>query len=220
MDEKLVKKLRGKLSGLATAAAVFAIIGAVGIFVIKGLVISEVIKVSSLASDPGVGTILFYSAVILLWDITRLGGFGMFVCGVLAVVTELVGGVRGKAYAFVMLAGSVCGLVAAIRFSVQNIFRSLFMVSIQSSIYGNGIGASSTAFIDFPCIMAIISSVMVFVAAGIRSAGANRVYVQQPPQYPQQESLQYPQTPSMPYADPIIRETTTDPYDNNTPKDI
>lgn len=218
MDEKLIKNLRGKLTGLAAAAAVFAIIGAAGIFVIKGLFISGVIKTSSAGLD--IGTIALFSAIFLLWDITRLASFGMFVCGVLAVVSELLGGVRGKTYSFVMLAGSVCGLIAAIRFSVINIFRSLITASIQSSISGS----AYTAFIDVPCILAIISAVAVFVSLAIKSMNANRVYVDPPypPQYPPQGYPQYPQNPTMPYADPVVRDDSAysdnnNTYNNNTP---
>ncbi len=215
MGENLVKKLRGKLTGLAAAAAVFAIIGAAGIFVIKGLVISGGIKTSGVTYN--IGSIMLYSAVILLWDITRLAGFGMFVCGVLAVVSELLGGIRGKAYAFIMLAGSVCGLVSAIRFSVPNVFRSLITASIQSGISGG----SYTSFIDVPCILAIISSVTVFVSLAIKSMNASRVYIepQYPQQYPPQGYPQYPQNPTMPYAGPVDQNNSAYPYNNNTPKD-
>lgn len=215
MGENLVKKLRGKLTSLAAAAAIFAIIGAAGIFVIKGLVISGVIKTTGVTYN--FGTIMLYSAVVLLWDLTRLGGFGMFVCGVLAVVSELLGGKHGKAYAFVMLAGSVCGLVSAIQFSVSNIFRSLITASIQVGISGG----SYTTFIDFPCIMAIISSVTVLVSLAIKSMNANRVYVE--PQYPPQGYPQYPQNPTMPYASPIYQDNQNNqnnqdyPNNNNTP---
>lgn len=217
MGETIVKKLRGKLTGLAAAAAVFAIIGAAGIFVIKGLVISEVIKPTGGMSN--VGTIMLYSAIALLWDITRLGGFGMFVCGVLAVISELLGGARGKLYAFIMLAGSVCGLVAAIQFSIQNIFRSLMNAAIRMGASGSAVGSMSTAYIDLPCILAIISSVVVFVALAIKSMNASRVYIepqysQQYPQqgYPQQGYPQYPQGSTM----PTVGVDLAKPEDNNT----
>lgn len=211
MGDNLVKKLRGKLTSLAAAAAIFAIIGAAGIFIIKGLVISDVIKTTGVTYN--IGSIMLYSAVILLWDLTRLGGFGMFVCGVLAVVSELLGGKRGKAYAFVMLAGSVCGLVSAIQFSIPNLFRSLITSSIQSGISGG----SYTTFIDVPCILAIISSVAVLVSLAIKSMNANRVFVE--PQYPPQGYPQYPQNPTMPYTNPVDTNNSAYPNNNNTPND-
>lgn len=211
MGDNLVKKLRGKLTSLAAAAAIFAIIGAAGIFIIKGLVISDVIKTTGVTYN--IGSIMLYSAVILLWDLTRLGGFGMFVCGVLAVVSELLGGKRGKAYAFVMLAGSVCGLVSAIQFSIPNLFRSLITSSIQSGISGG----SYTTFIDVPCILAIISSVAVLVSLAIKSMNANRVFVE--PQYPPQGYPQYPQNPTMPYTTPVDTNNSAYPNNNNTPND-
>lgn len=186
MDETIVKKLRGGMTGSVVASAIFAILGAIGIFVLQGIA-----KSGALTSDD---TNWLTIAALAAWDFVRLGGFGMFACGLIFTIFELFGGAHGKAYAFVMLGGSVFGFIGVFMLSLKTLFNKAMSLALSISLGASG-SSSSLSFINVPCVFVIVSAVIVFVALGIRASNANRVYVNNYPGYPQQGYPQqvYPQ---------------------------
>lgn len=214
MNKKVLRKLRKKVTNLAVVAAVLALIGAIGLLIVKGMSQTHVRNTYLNMTPQIVKTYIEPSAmtrmvqyVFIFWDVTRLCSFGMFVCGVFAAVIELFNRVRGKEYAFIMLAGSVCGLVSSIQLSIPNII-DLFYETINTSV------------INLACILTIVSSLFVIGAAALRSAGEKRALIpsQHPHQNPPQGYPQYSQNSTTPYVGPVDPNNLVHPDNNDTPK--
>lgn len=212
MDKKIIKKFRSRISITVGVAALLTIMSAVGIFVTQGLLASNMTGQGNMDAQ-GISVIALI--IVLCWDIVRLGAFSLAVCGLIAVIVELFGGVRGKLYAFVLFFGSVLGVVGTFLLSVQSIINKTidsltnlnYGYNYASGGYVNSTSAVSN-HINMACVFAIISAVVAFVSLGIKSADANRVYA--PPQaqypqgypqqgYPQMGYAQYPQQPQQGY---------------------
>ncbi len=190
MDSNVMRNIRRASNGSVAAAAICALTGAIGVIITMNFLKSgefdpDEIKICS---------ILF----ITFWDLVRLGGFGIFVGGLLSVAFEIFGGDRNKVYSFVLLSGSIFGFIGSIMLSVESILKSVMGSALglsQSYGYGYGYGSNSryqlaenlmgslTSTVTTACVFAIVSAVVAFVAIGIAtSAGnnANMYYAQMP----------------------------------------
>lgn len=198
MSDAIIKKLRAGITGSVVLSAILALISAIAIFVVSGIMSDPY----AASGDQTVPTII----VLVAWDLLRMGGFGMFICAFISVIFELFGKVpNGKLYSFVMLGGSVFGLISGFMLSIMSMLKASMggvLTNIGSTLDGS-YGSSSTGAVGggsmtLACVFGIISAVIVFVALGIRSSTPHPVvYPQQYPQqgYPQQgyPQQQYPQ---------------------------
>lgn len=192
MDSNVMRNIRRASNGSVVAAAVCALVGAIGLII--GLIIMmNVLKSGDLDSDKSALCSIFLSA---FWDLVRLGGFGIFVGGLLSVGFEIFGGDRNKAYSFVLLGGSVFGFIGSIMLSVESILKSVMGSALGlSQSYGYGYGSSShyssemglvnslTSTITTACVFAIVSAVVAFIAVGVCASmgnNANMYYAQMP----------------------------------------
>lgn len=127
------------------------------------------------------------------WDLARLGGFGIFVGGLISVAIELFCRDRNKAYSFVLLGGSIFGFIGSIMLSLQSIVKSVTETAQRydysydygsSYSQGEAMISSLTSNVTTACVFIIVSAVVAFVAAGIAaSAGKNANmygYIQMP----------------------------------------
>ena len=193
MNEKATKRIRRSLTGSIILAAVLSLIGAVGYFVFRGIVSSGNIQREN--------AMLYTIIGVTLWDLVRLGSFGMFAGSLILTVCELFGNVRGKYCSMAMVGGSVFGLTGAIRLSRNSIMnRTIGMLGSVGSYYSENNLIWSVIFV--PCIFAMISAIGIFISIGIRAALENGTYAppQGYPQYPQYQ--QYPPNGQMPYVQP------------------
>lgn len=174
MNETIVKKLRSGMTGMIVLAAICALLGAIAIFVTNGISESD----NYLSDGEEVALTVVQ---MVAWDVLRMGGFGMFACSFISVVVELFGKASGKMYSFVMLVGSVFGLISGFILSATSVAKAAEKYDFDSQ-----------GFFILPCVFAILSAVFVFVGLGIRSyRPAPLAY---PPQgYPQQYPQGYPQ---------------------------
>lgn len=176
MNENVMKKIRHASNGSVVAAAVCALVGAIGIMVTMSLLTDGTVD----SSEGGIAC-----AVILLtcWDLVRLGGFGIFVGGLLSVAFEIFGGDRNKVYAFVLLGGSIFGFIGSIMLSIESILKSVMGSAFGFDLsYGYGYGSSSrypsesymmsslTSTVTTACVFAIVSAVVAFIAVGIAAS--------------------------------------------------
>lgn len=181
MNETIVKKLRSGITGSTVLSAICALLGAIAIFVVNGILENE----RYMSSDEALAASIVLQVA---WDILRMGGFGMFVCSLISVIFELFGKASGKLYSFVMLAGSIFGLISGFMLSITS--------ALTTFLYGlddldmMGMGNYTVA-----CVFGIVSAVIIFVGLGMRSyKPAPLTYPQgYPQQYPQQGYPQYPQ---------------------------
>lgn len=148
------------------AAAALSGVGAVGLLIVQGILMSGV-------SD--METKLYVTVLaIALWDIVRLGGFGIFVRALLTASAALCGGCYGVRYALMMFVGSLFGAAAAFMLSVQAMYSALTRLTF-STVNGMIIHGGDYAippnmtFLTVPCIFAMISAGFVFTAVGLRS---------------------------------------------------
>lgn len=170
MNEKVMRNIRRASNGSVIAAAVCALTGAIGAMITMGILTSGDIKSFE-------GGMVCTAILITCWDLVRLGGFGIFVGGLLSVAFEIFGGDRNKAYSFVLLGGSIFGFIGSIMLSVESMYKSVMGSALGfSSHYASeaGLISSLTSSINTACVFAIVSAVVAFVAIGIAaSAGKN-----------------------------------------------
>ena len=219
----IVKKLRSGMTGAVVLSAICALIGAIGMFVVNGIMNDPL---SSSDTSVDVAAI----AALVAWDLLRMGGFGMFVCALISVIFELFGKASGKMYSFVMLAGSIFGLISGFMLSLSSVFKIAMGSSLMnsSSYYGSSSSTSASGSGTFitACVFGIVAAVIVFVSLGIRSyqpapLAFPQGYPQQGyPQYPQQGyPQQYPQQgypqQSVPVQPAAVDLTKTDNDPNN-----
>lgn len=199
MNEKATKRIRKSLTNSMIFASVLSLIGSIGLFVFRGVTNS-----ANIQRDDMFVYVLIGAA---LWDLVRLGSFGMFAGSVILTVCELFGNVRGKYCSMVMVGGSIFGLIGAIKMSFSSVkerigimYGSGGMSGSMSPYYSENTMIWSVVFV--PCIFAMISAIVIFITIGMRSALENGTYA--PPQgYPQyQQYPQYPQNGQMPYVQP------------------
>lgn len=193
MNENATKRIRRSLTGSIILAAVLSLIGAVGYFVYRGIVSS--------GNTQRDNMVLYTVIGVTLWDLVRLGSFGMFAGSLILTVCELFGNVRGKYCSIAMVGGSVFGLIGAIKMSLGSIMtRTMGMLGSVNSYYSENNLVWSVIFL--PCIFAMTSAIVIFISVGIRSALENGTYApsQSYPQYPRYQ--QYPQNGQMPYVQP------------------
>ncbi|MDE6733115.1 MAG: hypothetical protein K2J77_09610 [Oscillospiraceae bacterium] len=179
MNETIVKKLRGGITGALVLSAIVALLGAIAIFVTMGM-----------ASDE---QYVLIEILVSAWDLLRMGGFGMFTCSLISVIFELFGKAPGKLYAFVMLGGSVFGLISGFMLSISSMLKTAMQT------YSSFLGDSNGSEIFIPAsVFGIVSAVIVFVGLGMR--GMKPHSAAYPPQYPGYP--QYPQQ-SVPVPPPV-----------------
>lgn len=195
MDEKATKRIRKSLTNSMIFASVLSLIGSIGLFICRGAMNSANFQRDNMFVYVIIGA--------ALWDLVRLGSFGMFAGSVILTVCELFGNVRGKYCSMVMVGGSVFGLIGAVKMSFSSVKEQIGIM------YGTGGMSGSTSYysentmiwsvVFVPCIFAMISAIVIFITIGMRSALENGTYA--PPQgYPQYQ--QYPQNGQMPYVQP------------------
>lgn len=179
MNETIVKRLRSGMTGMTVLSAIVALLGAIAIFVVTGILENE----SYLSSDEAMAASI---VLMVAWDLLRMGGFGMFVCALISVIFELFGKASSKMYSYIMLFGSVFGLISGFILSFESILKKTQDYDLDD------IGQD---FFILPCIFGIVSAVIVFVGLGMRNyQPAPLAYPPQGyPQYPQQGYPQYPQ---------------------------
>ena len=183
MNETIVKKLRSGMTGAAVLSAVCALLGAVAMFVANGMINDPLTSRDDMMM--GVAALI----ALVAWDVVRMGGFGMFVCAVISVIVELFGKASGKLYSFVMLTGSVFGLIGSLMLSLSSVLK---MSSSLSEV--SGTGASGSGMMITACVFEIVAAVLVFVSLGVRSHQPAPLVYPQYPGYPQQGyPQQYPQ---------------------------
>lgn len=178
MDKNVMRNLRLATRNSVVAAAVCALLSAIGALITANILIGGDFESSEGANVCSVFLIAF-------WDITRLGGFGMFVGGVLSVAFEIFGRDRNKVYSFVMLGGSIFGFIGSIILSIQSILKSTIMPMTTYSYPSEAdIAGSFISTVNTACVFIIVSAVVVFVAVGISKASevnANMYYSAQMP---------------------------------------
>lgn len=180
MNETIVKRLRSGMTGMTVLSAVVALLGAIAIFVVTGILENQ----RHMSSDEAMAASI---VLMVAWDILRMGCFGMFACALISVIFELFGKASGKMYSFIMLFGSVFGLISGFILSFESILKKTQDYDLDD------IGQN---FFILPCIFGIVSAVIVFVGLGMRSyQPAPLAYLPQgyPQQYPQGYPQQYPQ---------------------------
>lgn len=202
MNEKNLNNLRAGIVALCSVAAVFALIGAIGILAVSGNATS--ISTSSLDGLEQIFNVLVFH------DFARIGAVSIFALSAVGLIVELLSQNRKLKVAVLSALTSVFGFVGLILISFKSLIDAV--ISAQQNYYSSrgesdpsaGIKAMivvGTVFIMISAVGALASLVMVLIGRFMPN-GFQKPYNYGYPnqQYPQQG---IPVQPVQPMAQPV-----------------